>query len=174
MGLTDLSSGSQSPATKSKSSIAGPISLAREELLALGEHYVASTVNRVQTKIAWQTSVLPILHLAWLVTVRAYAGNNTFRVTGDYASGVCCVYDRDIPGANAVELNPNESVETAFEQLIDTMSWKKPSENCSPLSQGRGNYNTMISYGNSSTREITANMPPVRICADPVYHTIVL
>ncbi|KAL4767850.1 hypothetical protein BDW60DRAFT_211553 [Aspergillus nidulans var. acristatus] len=163
MGLTNLSSGSQSPATKSKSSIAGPISLAREELLALGEHYVASTVNRVQTKIAWQTSVLPILHLAWLVTVRAYAGNNTFRVTGDYASGVCCVYDRDIPGANAVELNPDDSVETAFEQLIDTMSWKKPSENCSPLSQGRGNYNTMISYGNSSTREITANMPPTSL-----------
>ncbi|KAI9370916.1 hypothetical protein BJX61DRAFT_544176 [Aspergillus egyptiacus] len=150
----------QSPTIKSKSSIVGPLSVPPKQLLSLLEKCITFT-EKPGSDVPSSRSILPVVHLAWIVTVRTYAGENTFAVSGDYASGVCGVYDCDIPASKVVELNPEDSIETALRQLMITVTSRTQTGHAS--SRGHGNYNTMIRYGEGPHEGIASTMPPTTL-----------
>ncbi|KAL5335766.1 hypothetical protein BJX70DRAFT_309556 [Aspergillus crustosus] len=148
-----------SPTLKAHSSITAPIPVPLEDLRSLCENCTPSISDKPHSETTLPVDVLAIVQLAWMVTVRTYAGGDTFCVTGDYASGSCCVYDCNVAGAKVAELGPDETVEKILRRLIRTMVSDGPCEGSNVLSQGRGNYNAVISYASSSKEEIEGNMP---------------
>ncbi|CEL09818.1 hypothetical protein ASPCAL12947 [Aspergillus calidoustus] len=143
---------SQHPTMKLSSSIEAPLPVKVEDFQRLVETY------QTFAPIDSQTFILPVVHLAWLVAVRSYAGENTFYVTGDYATGCCSVYGTRIKGSSAIELNADDSVESVLKQLFTAMSPKKPSNTCNGTSLGRPEYNASITYGSSGKDEAVVNL----------------
>jgi hypothetical protein len=151
-----------------KSSIAGPIRVSLEDKISLHENCITLIQDEFDGELKSPIYVLSIVHLAWMVTVQTYARDITFCVSGDYASGLCGVYDSDIPGLKVVELTPDDSVEKVLRQLMITMTSNKPCEGSNVSSLGRGKYNAIISYASSLKKETAGNMPLVRItCISP-------
>jgi hypothetical protein len=146
---------------KPASSIEAPLPVDGENLQRLFKGYRFNASNGVDRNLILQSSILSIVHLAWLITVRSYAGENTFYVAGDYDTGFCGVYDFGVKGSTAIELNPDDSVETVFKQLITAMYLKRICNTCDAASAGRGQYNAFISYGGSAENEAAMNLRKV-------------
>ncbi|KAL3483832.1 hypothetical protein BJX62DRAFT_219505 [Aspergillus germanicus] len=148
---------------KPPSSIEAPLPVDSEDLQRLFKSYQINASNELHGSLILQSSILSIVHLAWLIAVRSYAGENTFYVTGDYATGFCGVYDSRMKGSTAMELNPDDSVETAFKQLVPAMSLKRLCNTCNVMSSGRGEYNAWVTYGSSAENEAAVNLPRTNI-----------
>jgi hypothetical protein len=159
---------SQHPTMKLSSSIEAPLPVKLEDFQRLVETY------QTFAPIDSQTFILPVVHLAWLVAVRSYAGENTFYVTGDYATGCCSVYGTRIKGSSAIELNADDSVESVLKQLFTAMSPKKPSNTCNGTNLGRPEYNASITYGSSGKDEAVVNLSSVCTARTLLLQVIVL
>ncbi|KAL3456652.1 hypothetical protein BJX64DRAFT_293913 [Aspergillus heterothallicus] len=141
-----------------RSTIAAPVSVSNKDLQCLARIYQQHARNELDGERLLQASILSVVHLAWLVVVRSYAGENTFYVTGDYATGFCCVYDHAIPGSKAIGLNLDDSVEDAFTQLV-AVSSKTLCNTCDATTQGCGEYNALISYGSGAGNKPEVSPP---------------
>ncbi|KAL3444143.1 hypothetical protein BJX65DRAFT_311110 [Aspergillus insuetus] len=148
---------------KPGSSIEAPLPVDIDDLQRLFKSYQINASNGVGGNLILQSSILSIVHLAWLVAVRSYAGENTFYVTGDYATGFCGVYDSEVKGSTAIESNPDDSVEKMLKHLITTMSSKRTCCTCDAASAGRGEYNALITYGSSAEYEAAMNQPKTNL-----------
>ncbi|KAJ6587675.1 hypothetical protein DFH09DRAFT_1259799 [Mycena vulgaris] len=87
---------------------------------------------------------LAMLHMAWTVTVRRWAGTDTFCVGGNYSSGVCYVHDRNIPDSTVLKLNPEDTLPELFHQLSSAMAAGAPCSSHQVSSRSLGNYSTTI------------------------------
>ncbi|KAJ7810713.1 hypothetical protein B0H14DRAFT_3756726 [Mycena olivaceomarginata] len=85
-----------------------------------------------------------ILHMAWTVTVRRWAGIDTFCVGGNYSRGVCYVHDRNIPHSALIHMNPEASLQELFHQLSGAMAANVPSVLRKVTSRSLGSYSATI------------------------------
>ncbi|KAL2838544.1 hypothetical protein BJY01DRAFT_250917 [Aspergillus pseudoustus] len=135
-----------------------PVAVHKKDLQCLVETYQAYAPNVFDGKLISKACILSIIHLAWLIAVRSYAGEHTFYVAGDYATGFCYAYDDGTPDSSALELNPDDTVENVFKQLITVMSPKKLCNTCNATSLPRGEYNALISYGSSANNKAALSL----------------
>ncbi|KAJ7894217.1 hypothetical protein B0H14DRAFT_3657412 [Mycena olivaceomarginata] len=85
-----------------------------------------------------------ILHMAWTVTVRRWAGIDTFCVGGNYSRGVCYVHDHDIPHSALIHMNPEASLQELFHQLSGAMAADAPYVPHKVTSRSLGSYSATI------------------------------
>lgn len=140
---------------KSTTSIAIAVPVHPDDLLAL--HKVLTPSSKTSREdVPPQAAVLSMLHLAWTVTVRRWAGIDTFCIGGNYRKGVCYVHDRDIPDSMLIQLNPEDSLQELFHQLSSAMAADAPSASHKISSRSRGNYSASICLRGSPSQKYEA------------------
>ncbi|KAJ6521138.1 hypothetical protein DFH09DRAFT_1373095 [Mycena vulgaris] len=82
--------------------------------------------NAFRDDVLLQEASLAMLHMAWTVTVRRWAGTDAFCVGGNYSSGVCYVHDRNIPDSTLLKLSPEDTLPELFHQLSSAMAAGAP------------------------------------------------
>ncbi|KAJ7878404.1 hypothetical protein B0H13DRAFT_2545561 [Mycena leptocephala] len=134
-----------------------------DDLQVLYEGFVShpsSPSNECRGDVLPHKASLAILHLAWTVTVRRWAGIDTFCVGGNYSRGVCYVHDRDIPHSALIQMNPETSLRELFHQLFGAMAADAPSVPRKVTSRSLGSYSATICLPRPvQKREATERLP---------------
>lgn len=118
-----------------------------EDLQVLYQGFASdSTCKAFRDDVLPHEASLAMLHLAWTVTVRRWAGIDTFCIGGNYYEGACyAVHDRDILDSAMIKLNPEDSLQELFHQLSSAMAATDgPCASHQVSSRSLGNYSTTI------------------------------
>ncbi|KAF9892605.1 hypothetical protein FE257_001007 [Aspergillus nanangensis] len=165
----------RSPASRSgastpepSASIAVPLLLHPSLLLSFYHDRDPASAVMLPGQATAQTAILSVLHFAWAITIRSWAGIDTFCAAGDYPGGICYLYDRDVPDTALVELNPEDNLQEAFNLLLHSMASDRPAGSHKASSRSRGDYSAMISFHALQAKKSHKKMPPTSLHVEVV------
>ncbi|KAJ7121054.1 hypothetical protein C8R44DRAFT_920699 [Mycena epipterygia] len=112
-----------------------------EDLRALYEGFASESPSKAsRDDVLLHEACLAMLHLAWIVTVRRWAGSEIC-IDGNYYEGACYVGER----GTLIKLDPEDSLQELVHQLSSAMAaTNAPCASHQVSSRSLGNYSTTI------------------------------